>query len=363
MQAGLFVPPNSFSSLVIGGLIKVNGVHVPPTLSKGISKPTETLIVPEEQLGVVGALPPVRPPSKLPPPGNLCLRVSLDSDRLGHGRVGAVYPLRVDGADQYALPPLVIKIAARRRSEDLAREAWFYEELEHIQGVAIARCYGLFTTEIDPNSEVLGWAESDADHEEEEEDLDENSQIQDGGDSDDSLSHRWDPKPLPEPSADDLVNGTVGWEYFNARTRLRHPREDKRISIPKSTRTVQSPAPNSSEKTILSVLVLERLGDHLPIGVSMDTIKLDVLAIYSDMGRFGVEHMDIAWRNIVAAPATQESIVCPYHGHKHQWRIVDFDRSRKSNFPLDQIEYGSNSWLRNILKNLAKGYVVDPEPF
>ncbi|KAF8494757.1 hypothetical protein JB92DRAFT_1133179 [Gautieria morchelliformis] len=265
----------------------------------------------------------------------------------------------MDGDDQYALPPLVIKVAGRRRSDDLAREAWFYEELEHIQGVAIARCYGFFTGEIDPNSEVLGWAESDADYEEEEDDLDENSQIQDD-DSDDSWSHRWDPKPFPEPFPDDLVTRIIDWEELNEKARLRHPPEAKRVSIPKSTRTVQSPASTGSEKTILSVLVLERLGDHLPIGVSMDTIMPDVLAIYSDMGRFGVEHMDIAWRNIVAAPATQDSIVCPYHGHKHQWRVVDFDRSRKSNFRLSRIESASRSWLHIIFDCLTEGFVVDP---
>ncbi|KAF8476530.1 hypothetical protein JB92DRAFT_1870955 [Gautieria morchelliformis] len=252
MEVGLSVPSNSFSTLVIDGLIKINGVYVPSTLSRGISKPAETLIVTEEELGIVDALPPVhpppvRPPSKHPPPGNLCLRVSLDSDRLDYGRVGSVYPLRMDGADQYALPPLVIKVAGRRRSDDLAREAWFYEELEHIQGVAIARCYGFFTREIDPNSEVLGWAESDADYEEEEDDLDENSQIQDD-DSDDSWSHRWDPKPFPEPFPDDLVTRVIDWEELNEKTRLRHPPEAKRVSIPKSTRTVQSPASTGTRR-------------------------------------------------------------------------------------------------------------------
>jgi hypothetical protein len=70
--------------------------------------------------------------------------------------------------------------------------------------------------------------------------------------------------------------------------------------------------------------------------------------------------MDIAWRNILAAPATQESIFCPYHGHKHQWRLVDFDRSRKSNFPLSEIECDSGSWLHIIFDELRKGFVVDP---
>ena len=105
--------------------------------------------------------PPTRPPSKLPPPGDHCLHASLQPDRLGHGRVGSVYSITIDGPGAYSLPPLVIKVAARHRSEMLAREAWFYEEMEYIQGSSIARCYGLFTAEIDSSSEVMDWAESD----------------------------------------------------------------------------------------------------------------------------------------------------------------------------------------------------------
>jgi hypothetical protein len=85
----------------------------------------------------------------------------------------------------------------------------------------------------------------------------------------------------------------------------------------------------------------------------------DVHEIYSDMGRFGVEHTDIRWRNIVAAPATQHGIVSPYHEHKHQWRVVDFDRSRKSNFSHSHIKSASDSWLDPILDGLTKGYVVE----
>jgi hypothetical protein len=127
----------------------------------------------------------------------------------------------------------------------------------------------------------------------------------------------------------------------------------------------------------LSVLVLERLGDVIPLDVPLEAVKSvwpaltmraselpllcrpDVHEIYSDMGRFGVEHIDIRWRNILAAPAAQHSIVCPYHGYPHQWRVVDFDRSRKSNCSHSHIEFASGSWLRTILDGLEKGYVVE----
>ncbi|KAF8531479.1 hypothetical protein JB92DRAFT_2850440 [Gautieria morchelliformis] len=106
---------------------------------------------------------------------------------------------------------------------------------------------------------------------------------------------------------------------------------------------------SGNEKTFLSVLVLERLGDVMPIGVPLEALKPDVHEIYSDMGRFGIEHMDIRWRNILAAPAAQQSI-----------RVVDFDRSRKLNHSHSQIESAFGSWVRTILDGLEEGYVVEP---
>ncbi|KAF8499493.1 hypothetical protein JB92DRAFT_2980986 [Gautieria morchelliformis] len=358
MQAGPFVPSNAFSSLIIGGLIKINGVQAPLTLSKTISKPGKPLLTRVEDNATLGGLPPVRPPSKLPPPGNLCLQVSLEPERLGYGRVGSVYPRRIDDSNQYALPSLVIKVASRRRSDDLAREAWFYEEMEDIQGVAIARCYGFFTAEIEQNSEVLGWAESDADYDEEEVDVrGEDSPSED----DDDLAEPWNPYASTDYSPEDLViEATSGWEIlfkrneeYEKREKLRQERRDKRDQIIRSTRAELA-------STSLSVLVLERLGDVIPIGVPLEALKPDVHEIYSDMGRFGIKHMDIRWRNILAAPATDQSIVCPYHGHKHQWRVVDFDLSRKSNFSHSRIESSADRWLQTILDGLEEGYVVEP---
>ncbi|KAF8482311.1 hypothetical protein JB92DRAFT_3035459 [Gautieria morchelliformis] len=157
--------------------------------------------------------------------------------------------------------------------------------MEDIQGVAIARCYGFFTVEIESNSEVLDGAGSDADYDEE-------------------------------------------------------------------------CATACNDKTFISVLVLERLGDVIPINIPLKALKPH--EIYSDMDRFGIEHMNIRWRNILAAPAAQQSTVCPYHGHMHRWRVVDFDLSRKSNHSHSHIESASGSWLRTILDGLEEPYVVEP---
>ena len=153
-----------FSSLVIDGLIQVNNIGVPVTSHKATSKPTDTINISVETWARVGG-PPTHPPSKLLPPGNLCLHVSLQ-ERVGQGRVGLVYSIAV-GDSNYSLPPLVLKVTARHHTENLASEAWFYEEMEYLQGVSIARFYGFFESEIDPNSEVLDWAESDQTYNEE----------------------------------------------------------------------------------------------------------------------------------------------------------------------------------------------------
>ena len=91
-------------------------------------------------------------------------------EQLGHGRLGSVYSVAInDGND--CLPPLVIKVTAWRRTENLANEAWFYKEMECIQGASIALCYGYFESEVDPNSEVLDCAMSDEMYHEEMEGL------------------------------------------------------------------------------------------------------------------------------------------------------------------------------------------------
>ena len=117
-----------------------------------------------------GSYPPAPSPrpSSLPPPGHLQLELTLAS-KLGSGRVGDVYALD-DSKTEISAPsdsdvfvhPLVVKVGGKDTSlsTDLAREAWNYEEMECIQGVAIPRCYGIFQAKVSEDvMQVKPWFE------------------------------------------------------------------------------------------------------------------------------------------------------------------------------------------------------------
>lgn len=112
--------------------------------------------------------PPVRQPSTLPAPGHSTLSLSL-GDAISSGRSGIVYEaleartnsthigVQGDTASTGYLPPLVVKIARQNRCMSIVREAWFYEEMECLQGASIARCYGCFELRLEKGWRVGPW--------------------------------------------------------------------------------------------------------------------------------------------------------------------------------------------------------------
>ena len=106
-----------------------------------------------------------RPP---PEPGyHLELEIG---DLIGRGSSGHVYSVRVldissDSTDNPqikgvldTIPDLCIKLSEPNRVRTIAREAWYYEQLdaEGLQGVAVPRNYGLFTASCS-SSRVIPW--------------------------------------------------------------------------------------------------------------------------------------------------------------------------------------------------------------
>jgi len=86
--------------------------------------------------------------------------------------------------------------------------------MEHLQGVSIARCYGFFQAEVPDGCEPLNWADPD------------------------------------EISEEDVLN----------------------------TESNNTAAPFlDAGRMSVSVLVLERLGDHIPVGVSVESIECVLL--------------------------------------------------------------------------------------
>ncbi|GJJ09964.1 hypothetical protein Clacol_004189 [Clathrus columnatus] len=258
-------------------------------------------------------LPP-RPPSNLPPPGNEHLSITL-GNIVGNGRIGTVTSL----THNIELPPLVAKISRCKRSASLEQEAWFYEELEQVQGIAVPRCYGLFQTHIQEGTEVRTWKED-----------------------------------MDDDESDSEFDGPIVCEGFSP------PKPGEPIVTPGAVLT--RPVLPVPDPTLLSILVLERMGDKMPIEQPLDDIKPDVYEIYDDLGLLSIEHMDIRWRNILKVLPGQElfSSVCPNHGHVHQWRAVDFDLARKTNSSRAYMEKFSNGWLRRLFDKLPEGIIAEP---
>lgn len=64
------------------------------------------------------------------------------------------------GASRGYLPPLVVKIGRQSRCQSIVREAWFYEEMQCLQGVAIARYFGCFEVKVGPGRRVGPWEDT-----------------------------------------------------------------------------------------------------------------------------------------------------------------------------------------------------------
>jgi hypothetical protein len=54
-------------------------------------------------------------------------------------------------------PPLIAKIAMKGKHEDLLREASIYNDLEQLQGMVIPRCFGYFDVEAREGEDCIPW--------------------------------------------------------------------------------------------------------------------------------------------------------------------------------------------------------------
>ena len=113
------------------------------------------------------------------------------------------------------LPPLVLKVGRFNRRAEIAREAWFYDELECLQGGVVPRCYGWFEAELTEGQTFGSWYTA-------------------GRESGDS-----EPKNL---------------ENSNPESRTKD--SERLIEMTRS-------------RNFVSVLLLERLGGNLPLGVPL----------------------------------------------------------------------------------------------
>ncbi|KAI0060769.1 hypothetical protein BV25DRAFT_1827658 [Artomyces pyxidatus] len=243
---------------------------------------------------------PERPPSRLPPPRQVHLSAHL-GEFIGDGHSSIVFALdtpQLDGvpSDQHAIPRLVVKIARSNRLAALARDAWFYDEMECLQGSAIARCYGWFEVELSSGQSVPAWSEH----------------------------------PAEDPNEHD---------YALDRDTNVHPDQLKR----------------SARRDVLSVLVLERLGDRLPPGQHPDSVKSDVMSLYADVSYLAIGIAeDVRRHNILEAPHHEPylpSLPSPFTNRIHMWRVVDFEFALKTNFTPIQLKSNYQGHVKHMFQD------------
>ncbi|KZV94573.1 hypothetical protein EXIGLDRAFT_505369 [Exidia glandulosa HHB12029] len=245
--------------------------------------------------------PTPRPPSKRPKIGdNLHVSVSL-GQRLGAGRCGIVYALddvHVSGASAL-LPPLVAKIAWRHRAMELVREAWVYDELEYIQGVAVARCFGLFTLSLPASQTCTLWD---------------------------------DPRANREPSSPSAPAEYAG-EFPLAHLRERHDIHELLLKF-------------SDARNELVVLLLE----HLEPADYSETYHENAVAVYKELAHMGVEAAaDMGLRHLMRAPTKippgLPSLPSPFTGITHALRVVDLDMVVKTCSSVESLTELHNQWI------------------
>ncbi|KAI0060195.1 hypothetical protein BV25DRAFT_1993016 [Artomyces pyxidatus] len=299
-------PQNAIKSVTLEGVVQDNktGEFVPVALhrttapldlvhSHYMARPTPA------HASVLLESVPVRPPSRLPPPGEAHLHGHLGSF-IGDGNCSIVFALDkplLDGVspDQRAVPRLVVKIARSNRLVALAREAWFYDDMECLQGSSIARCYGWFEVDLSSGQSVPAWSEHPA------EDPDEH---------DYAIDH------------DEVI----------------HPDQIKR----------------TKRRDVLSVLLLERLGDKLPPGPHPDSVRSDIMDLYLEVSHLGIGIAEgVRRHNTLAAPHEEPclpSLISPFTNRTHCWRVVDFEFAVKTNWTVGQFKLTYYTAVRRMIE-------------
>ncbi|EKM53514.1 uncharacterized protein PHACADRAFT_211204 [Phanerochaete carnosa HHB-10118-sp] len=256
---------------------------------------------------------PPRPPSKQPPPGNAHLHASL-GEYLGHGHSSIVFDLRdvqlSSAPSDVVVPPLVVKVARINRVTSLLREAWFYDDMECIQGVSIPRCYGYFETEVPEDSDVRRQLLAVAKKYRPEDDGEENLVL-----------------------SRDQMMGPL------------HPLLAERCQ----------------RRDIIAVTILEKLGPQLPLGQELsEETKEDLESMFEDMAHLCINNVeDIRWENILQAPDTSSSLPSlpsPFTQKVHRWRAIDFELAIKINLSVPHCQLEHYCGLGGVYDHVESWY-------
>ena len=84
--------------------------------------------------------------------------------------------------------------------------------------------------------------------------------------------------------------------------------------------------------------------------------------MYGHLALLGIDHVDIRHANILYAPECPPgwpTLISPFSGNIYNWRLIDFEASRKTNWDLRGWSAYHESWVERLLEGLPQGYVLD----
>ncbi|OBZ77296.1 hypothetical protein A0H81_02063 [Grifola frondosa] len=300
---------NAVGSVVIRGLVKTqDGKKVSVQATR--CKPPPLLAVHENHLYVRPDGFPPRVPDNLPGPQDfrleLCIRKELSSGRCGRVFLTSAMSLSdpSDPSDVMlspappVLPQLVVKVARPKYTESLSREAAAYHEMQAIQGVSIARCYGWFEAELDQ------------DH-----------LLYDDGESDDSDN-------------------------------------DSSSNVHAAS---QSKAPQTNKVSFL-VLERLGSKLEMFVNYAEDADMYEVYEDLGFMGvdHADVRYANILKRPKLKSSRALPTLKCPYHNVVHHYRVVDFDRATKTDFTMRGYNARTATDLGMLFEGIAHGGIIEP---
>ncbi|KAL4245663.1 hypothetical protein ABKN59_009522 [Abortiporus biennis] len=107
------------------------------------------------------------------------------------------------------------------------------------------------------------------------------------------------------------------------------------------------------------VLLLEKLGERLPLGQGPDSFPPSLVQhlrdVASDLIQLGIRHDDICFSNILF-PSLPSSFTKRAYG----WRFIDFDLAVKIDNDVDTFQRFYDDYLGRVIDNIPFGYTVEP---
>lgn len=237
-----------------------------------------------------------------PPAANVDLDLNLDHF-VDVNHSGVVYASSLS-TDSRKISQFAIKFAGCNRNKNLLREAWFYDELQSLQGASVPRCYGYFHAILPAKWTIVPWQ-------------DHGNEINDAELTDESFK----------------LLGEFNMSYRPVLARFERGQCLGLMLL----------------ECLGEPFLKERSGAPIPDGIIQSIYKA-----YADLGFLGIEHGSVRPPNIlrVIPNANQPSLTSPFSDLTHDFRLVDFESARKTNGTIMATGLTHASLLETMLDEL-----------